>query len=573
MMYQNPNANQNEAARLEDYIQAVGNRKWLVLALTVLGLLGAFLFASSRTSTYTAEATVIVNPTPAGGEGGRNTQVNQDRERQIVESTATAEAAIDLLEQRAASASDREILGLPADPNERLLAEDLLEDLEVSFLPQSDTLNVAYTSTRATRSQVTANAFANAYVTAREGAAVAHFENIYETMGATRDEAQAELEQLNDDLAQARRDRTTAAQSDNANTQQEIIRLDGLIGQLQTDISILRSEANAANAAIRQARQQDATRQPAAILSRRATAPEFPDGIGTALTLAGGLALGLIGGIIIAFLLERLDTTARDEEDVALALGTTVMGSIPTLGFGHRGGASSLVMLSAGGSSRMAAAREAFRRLRSSLQFLNTSSGVSSLIVTSSAPAEGKSLTSANLSIALAQNGSRVVLVSADLRRPSLEKLFGMEANRPGLSEYLSNTAELNAEKVPGIENMWLIRSGQTPANPGELLNSDRFEQMIKELERENVEYIVVDTPPVLSTADAVSAARYVDGVIVVVDTERTETADLLQVRADLERSGSKLLGAVMNRRKFERGGIFRRDKYAYYRAEAQNAR
>jgi capsular exopolysaccharide synthesis family protein len=145
-----------------------------------------------------------------------------------------------------------------------------------------------------------------------------------------------------------------------------------------------------------------------------------------------------------------------------------------------------------------------------------------------------------------------------------------MEGPRAGLSEYLAAAAELNAEKVPGIDNLWLIRSGMPPSNPGELLNSDRFEQMIKELEREDVEYIVIDTPPVLSTADAVSAARYVDGVIVVVDTERTETSDLLQVRADLERSGSKLLGAVMNRQKFEGGGLFRRDKYAYYRADAR---
>jgi capsular exopolysaccharide synthesis family protein len=154
-----------------------------------------------------------------------------------------------------------------------------------------------------------------------------------------------------------------------------------------------------------------------------------------------------------------------------------------------------------------------------------------------------------------------VVLVSADLRRPTLEQMFGMEASRPGLSDYLAQAAELNAEKVPGIDNLWLIRSGTAAENPGELLNSDRFEQMVKELERENVEYIVIDTPPILNTADAVSAARYVDGVIVVVDTERTDTADLLQVRADLERSGSKLLGAVMNRQRSDRG---RRDRYSY---------
>lgn len=86
----------------------------------------------------------------------------------------------------------------------------------------------------------------------------------------------------------------------------------------------------------------------------------------------------------------------------------------------------------------------------------------------------------------------------------------------------------------------------------------------MKEIDREGVDFVVVDTPPVLSTADAVSAARFVDGVLVVVDTERTETSDLLRVRADLQRSGSTILGSVMNRQKFKRNGIFNRDHYTY---------
>ena len=568
MMYQTNNSTSTEAARLEDYIQAVSHRKWLVLALALLGLLGAFVFATGRSASYTATATVIVNPTPVGGDAGRMRPVNLDRERQVLESTETAALAIEALEQVATSEELRTLLGLPTTP------EEILEDLDVSFQPQSDALEVAYTSPNAERSRVTANAFATAYVSTREGEAVAYYQGIFDAANAQIEAANTSIDDTQTLLAQARQDRVAAASGagDSTAAQQQLTELDSLIAVYQADIANLNTQVRNNQNDIREAEQQNAIRQEAALLSRRATQPEAPDGIGTPLTLAGGLALGLLTGIVGAFLLERLDTTARDEEDVALALGTTVMGSIPTLGLGHRSGASSLVMLSAGGSARIAAAREAFRRLRSSLQFLNTSSGVSSLIVTSSAPAEGKSLTSANLSIALAQNGSRVVLVSADLRRPTLERLFGMEAARPGLSEYLSNTAELNAEKVPGIENLWLIRSGRPPSNPGELLNSDRFEQMVKELEREDVEYIVVDTPPVLSTADAVSAARYVDGVIVVVDTERTETSDLLQVRADLERSGSKLLGAVMNRQKFDRGGLFRRDKYAYYQADARRA-
>ncbi len=568
MMYQ-ANNQTSEAARLEDYIQAVSHRKLLVLALTALGFLGAFVLATARTQVYTATATVIVNPTPVGAANNGMRAVNLDRERQILESTVTAEQAIARLEDLATTRSNetlnteqvRALLELPISP------EDLLEDIDVSFQPLSDSLEVAYTSPGAERSQFVATEFASAYTETREGEAIAHYQTILDTADAEIAAANESVAALQLELADAQ-DRKASLTLAGTSTSQ----IDSIITGLQSEITNLNTTNRAAATEKFNANQDDAIRLPAAVVSRRAIAPESPDGIGTLLTVIGGLVFGLLAGIVTAFLLERLDTTARDEEDVALALGTTVMGSIPTLGIGHRSGTSSLVMLSAGGSARIAAAREAFRRLRSSLQFLSTSSGVSSIIVTSSAPAEGKSLTAANLSIALAQNGSRVVLVSADLRRPSLEKLFGMEAARPGLSEYLSNSAELNAEKVPGIENLWLIRAGRPPSNPGELLNSDRFEQMVKELEREDVEYIVVDTPPVLSTADAVSAARYVDGVLVVVDTERTETSDLLQVRADLERSGSKLLGAVMNRQKFERGGLFKRDKYAYYRAENQRA-
>lgn len=554
MMYQSATT-APEAARLEDYLRAVQRHKWVVVALTLFGLTAAFLVTSSRAATYTAEATVQVRPTPVGSVlENRLVDPNLETEREILASNKIATMVLEELELQ-----------------EDVTPEALLENLAVEFRPNSQVLKVLYTSTNATGAARAANLFATNYVEQREGAALAYYDS---TIGAAESEVSDLIDEVGviqteiDKLQLNRRETIDAYDGDER---------DALVGQIDNQINSLRGERNALEASIRnlestasEARNTLATRAPAGEVLRTATTPTNPDGVSSSLILVGGLFVGGLLGIVTAFLLERLDTTARESEDVALALGATVMGAIPTLGLGHRAGPSSLIMLSSGGSARIAAAREAFRRLRSSVQFLNSSSGVSSLIVTSSSPAEGKSLTSANLAIALAQNGSRCVLVSADLRRPTLERLFGMEGPRPGLSEYLAAAAELNAEKVPGIDNLWLIRAGTPPNNPGELLNSDRFEQMIKELEREDVEYVVVDTPPVLSTADAVSAARYVDGVIVVVDTERTETSDLLQVRADLERSGSKLLGAVMNRQRFDRGGLFRRDKYAYYRSDAR---
>ncbi|MGI9613084.1 MAG: polysaccharide biosynthesis tyrosine autokinase [Acidimicrobiales bacterium] len=551
MMFQN-SAAPPEAARLEDYLRGVRRHKWVVIALALLGLALAFLFQSAQTPVYKAESAVALSPTPIGStDGSRLVSPNLERERAILTSNATATAVI-------------EDLGLATTP------EALLANLEVEFRPDSEVLNVSYTSVDPVAAATASNAFSTNYSSRREAEALGYYEAIVTSADQQIAGLQAEAAALGVEISNLQTDRASLIRDepDPVNRQDQIAVIDTEIIALRAEVSLINTNIRNLDTDKRGAQSDLATRTPAAEVIRSATTPTAPIGIGRNMILVGGLFLGCMLGFVTAFLLERLDTTARDSEDVALALATTVMGAIPTLGIGHRAGPSSLIMLSTGGSARIGAAREAFRRLRSSIQFLNTSSGVSSLIVTSASPSEGKSLTSSNLAIALAQNGSRCVLVSADLRRPTLEKLFGMEGPRPGLSEYLAATAELNAEKVPGINNLWLIRAGTPPSNPGELLNSDRFEQMVKELEREDVEYVVIDTPPVLSTADAVSAARYVDGVIVVVDTERTETSDLLQVRADLERSGSNLIGAVMNRQKFDRGGLFRRDKYAYYRTD-----
>jgi len=532
----------SDVARLEDYVRAVQLRKWLVLAITLLGLVVAFLYANSRQPVYTATASVLVRSSPVGARVQGQFEIpNLEREREVLQGNRVADAAA-------------QALGGPG------LAQELQRNLKVDFRPDSDVLYVRYTSPGAEEAASVANAFAAEYTSLREGEAQGFYSAL---LTSTNNDFQATSEALEESFAereslQAERDRLQAARSDTAT-------IDAAISAANSRANNMSSQMWEAQNELRQLQKQDDARLPAAEVLKGALTPGGPNGLGLSSILGAGLLLGALVGMISAFMLERLDTTAREDEDVALALGSAVLGSVPTLGVGVRGGSGGLVMLSSGGSARAHAAREAFRRLRSSVQFLNSSSSVSSILVTSSTPGEGKSLTSANLSVALAQNGARVVLVNADMRRPSLEKMFGVEAGRPGLSEYLNYTADINVERAPGIENLWFIRAGSQPPNPGELLNSDRFEQLMKELDREGVDFIVVDTPPVLSTADAVSAARFVDGVLVVVDTERTDPSDLLRVRADLQRSGSTILGSVMNRQKFKRGGIFkRRDHYTY---------
>ncbi|MEM9561885.1 MAG: polysaccharide biosynthesis tyrosine autokinase [Actinomycetota bacterium] len=549
MMYQTDTRQTADVARLEDYLQAFRQRRWLVLSFLALGILLAFFYTQTAPVTYTATSEVRVGPTPFGSTNNNLVAAKLEEESKVVSSDIVAEQVT-----RSFPATDR-------------------TQLDVKFTQNSNILVISYTAAAADQAAAVANAFAQAYTDQR----IADAEAFYQTRIAANETRLADIEAnvaaAEDARQQITNRRATVFEQPASEARaNELEQLAAEISQANTEVNSLRSDANQARTAIRTDETSIATLagSPPAELLSTATAPSSADGIPSSLLLVAGAIVGFVLGLVTAFFLERLDTTARDENDVALALGTSVIGAIPALGgMGRLRPSNSLIMFSTGGSARIAAAREAFRRLRSSLLFLNTSNGVSSAVVTSSAPGEGKSVTSANLAIALAQNGSRVVLVSGDMRRPTLERMFGMEAQRPGLAEYLGQTAELNAEKVPGIENLWLIRSGRPPANPSELLNSDRFELLIKELEREDVEYIIVDSPPVLSTADALSAARYVDGVIVVVDAEQTDTSDLLQVRADLERTGAKLLGAVLNRRQLEQGGLFRRSKYAYYHAEA----
>lgn len=548
-------SNASDTARLEDYIRAVRLRKWLVLACAIVGLLGAYSFATSRTLEYTASSSVVLGPTPVGSLiDNRLIEPNLEREREIILSARTA-------------TSVSELIGFDGEP------ESLLSGLTVAFRPDSDVITVSATSTDPVQAASIANGFTEAFTETRDGASVAYYETALETSQEQLDAINTEIEALEASLAALTIERRNvlSTQDPGPDRDNTIATIDAESATARTEVNNLRISARGFETSIRTDSSALATRVPAAEVLRSASEPSTPDGLSSSLFAFGGLLAGLILGIITAFLLDRLDTTARDDEDVALALGTRVIGAVPTFGIGSRTGASALIMLSSGGSARIAASKEAFRRLRSSMQFLRSNDSIKTVIVTSATPAEGKSVITANLAISLAQSGARVALVSADLRRPTQEKLFGIQTSQEGLSGYLGQGSELTVEQIESVPNLFLVEAGPAPANPGELLGSARFRALLEEVQAE-VDFTVIDTPPILSTADALAAAPAVDGVIVVVDSRRTETTELLQVRADLERSGARILGAVMNRRRFKRATLFNRRKYSYYKSERSNA-
>ena len=285
---------------------------------------------------------------------------------------------------------------------------------------------------------------------------------------------------------------------------------------------------------------------------RQATPPSSPVSPQVPLNLGFGLVAGLLLGIGAAVLRHALDTKIRSENDIAAVTDAPVIGSI---GFDDEAAAHPLIVQTSPHSTRS----EAFRRLRTNLQFLDVGSGSRAIVITSAVPGEGKSTTAINLAISLADAGSRVVLVDADLRRPAIAGYMGLEG-QVGLTTILIGRASLDDVVQPwGNSRLHIVTSGQIPPNPSELLGSHTMSTLIKEL-AEAYDVVLLDTAPLLPVTDGAVLARLSAGALVVAGADKVHRAQLDQAIGRLTTVGAHLFGVVLNR-------VARKDadEYTYY--------
>lgn len=198
---------------------------------------------------------------------------------------------------------------------------------------------------------------------------------------------------------------------------------------------------------------------------------------------------------------------------------------------------------------------EIFRTLRTNVQFANTKRGLHSLLITSTSPSEGKSWVSANLAVAFAQAGKKVILVDCDMRKGRQFSIFGVSPT-PGLSNYLSGINSNGEESSPNIlsyiketevENLYLITAGNIPPNPSELLVSEQMMQAVEEL-KNICDLVIFDGTPSNLVTDAVIVSRYVDTTLIVSAYKTTKMDDLEKVKRDIENVGGKIAGVVINK-------------------------
>jgi polysaccharide biosynthesis transport protein len=265
------------------------------------------------------------------------------------------------------------------------------------------------------------------------------------------------------------------------------------------------------------------------------TSPESPQPV---INVALGLLVGLALGVGAAVLRETLDTSAKDSDDVETASGASVLGTIV-----YDASAEKQPLLTEVDTHSIRA--EAYRQLRTNLQFIDVDDHPTCLVVTSSIPGEGKSTTAANLALAIAQGGSRVALVDGDMRRPTVAKNFGL-VGEVGLTSVLIGKATVDDVVQSSSDGLDVITSGPIPPNPSELLGTQHMHDLLKELAA-RYDRVIIDTPPLLPVTDAAVMARQADGAVLVVRVGKTSREQVARAAEALRSVGAKLLGGVLS--------------------------
>ena len=268
-------------------------------------------------------------------------------------------------------------------------------------------------------------------------------------------------------------------------------------------------------------------------------------------SLYGGLGflIGLVVGLALAVIRQRLDTTVRSDADLEALSSRPILGSIPE---DNTARTSPLVWGQRSTSQRA----EVYRRLRTNLEFVDVDNAPTVIVVTSSLPAEGKSVTSANVALSFADSGKRTVLIEADLRKPRVSEYFEVD-NGIGLTNVLAGHVAVEHVLQPwGRTRLSLIPSGPPVPNPAEALGSKMMKDLLAQLRRD-FDYVIIDSPPILPVTDAAVLATSADGVVFVVRDGQIKKQQINAALQALAAVDARMLGFVMNMRPAKRGETY----------------
>lgn len=477
---------------LRSYLSVLRRRKWIV-ALTVLIAVGAALaYSFIQSPRYSATAEVLIQPsspasTALGGSAAQVqlTPTDVQTELQLVSSAAVKQQV----------AATLHVTKAPP--------------VSVTVAGQTNILDVSATASSPPLVAGIANAYARSYIGVRR-------DQIVSSLLAMATQIQDKIDGLQAQIARA-----PTAEASALATQ---------VAAFQAQLSELQVNSSLANGG--------------ALLVTPATPPSGPSSPKPERSGIIALVVGLLAGIALAFLREHLDDTIKTREDlVALLPDLPTIATIPAVGNWKDRKVPHLVSVDRPNS----AAAEAYRALRTSVQFMGLDRPLRVIQVTSPSAVEGKTTTLANLAVATAQAGQRVIIVCCDLRRPRVHEFFGL-SNEDGFTSALLGQAPLSAviQEVAGIEGLSVLPSGPLPSNPADLLASTRVREIVDVLRLQS-DLVLLDCPPILPVTDAAVLAELVDGTLLVTSAGSTTRHALARAVDSLGQVNAPLLGITLN--------------------------
>lgn len=479
---------ENAEMTLRDYARVVNRRKWIVIAAVVLTSFTAVLLTTLQTPIYSASSEVLVQP--RGQDGVFENQIINLNDRAI-------QTEIQVIEGQAVQQRVQDDLGLADEP----------PDANASAVGDTDVISITVRDASAANAATFADAYAAAYIDVRREQAVEELLSASAEVQIAIDDLQAELDALVEDDP----------------------RRNGLVTQLSNF-----------NTTLDQLRVDAALRTGGAAVIKAAEVPTAPVEPTPSRTAVLAAVVGLLIGLGAAFLLDYLDDKVRSEDDLERLTERPVLSVVPV----DPPPDNRPIAI----SEPTHTAVEAYRGLRTNLQFLGLDRAIRVVQLTSSMAGEGKTTTSTNLAVVLAQAGHRVALVDADLRRPRVHEVFDIPQT-PGFTDLLLGMDAkhvVNHVDIDGGARLSVYPSGTIPSNPSEMLSGRRVRQLLNEMGG-HYDYVVVDSAPVLPVSDSVALAGSVDGLLVVAHAGRVTQPNVMETLERLERIGAPILGLVLN--------------------------
>ena len=486
---------------LRGYLHILRRGRWWVAGLSLLGLGLSLVLSMTATRQYTATAQLLVQSV-----GNVNLATGSD---ELYITPTEVQTELQLVTSAQVQSQVRAQLG--SAPG-----------VSASELGQTNVIAVTAVSTDPARAARIANAYASAFVSWSTATSISN-------LSAAEDQLNKQISAIGREID--RLPPSSAAQLDALSNQQAVLK--GQLAQLQVE---------------------GATASTGLELVTPATVPTSPSSPKPSQNALLGLVAGLVLGIGAAFLRDNLDDTLATAEAVEKVGGAPVLATVPMVPSWRKKANSAVISVSEPTSQPA----EAYRSLRTSLQFLRNDGAVRTILVTSPSAGDGKTATVVNLGAVFAQAGARVVLVSCDLRRPGFGQFFA-PGEHAELSLVLTGRQPLDRAltPVPGVEGLWAIGTRGIVENPTELLGGHQMRSLVDDLAKQ-FDIVLIDSPPVLPVADALILSGYADAVLLVVSAGNTRRAELRRAADKLAQASAPVVGAVLNKAAAQ-------DGYGYY--------